>query len=553
MKPWLIRAAVLVLLALGVVWFDHVRKSRPSRVELADKNGILLVGNATEIESLDPHLATGQPEHWVITSLFEGLVAPAADDPDKEAPGVALSWETQDSTRWLFKLRPEARWSDGVPITAEDFVYSWKRILSPELAADYGQMLHLLKGGQAYNEGKNKDFSTVGVKALDKYTLEVTLDGPAPYFPGMLKHYAWFPVPRHVIEKFGPSTRRDSPWARPGNLVCNGPFTLKDWRINHFISVQRNPQYWDADVVKLNEIHFFPLDNYETEERVFLDNQLHATYTVPLAKVPIYREKQPPVPYFKQSMELSVEYYKCNTRRAPMNDPRVRQALSLALDRDALLNQVLRTGHLAATGLVPPGANPQYEVAKRLTFNPQEARRLLAEAGYPEGRGFKKIEILTNTSATAKTAAEFFQECWKKHLGIEVGILQQEWQVYLDSMRKYEYDIARAGWVGDYTDPFTFLGCFRSTDGNNNTGWAIPRYDEVLLASTREQDAPTRMKMLHECENLFLDDLPAIPVYWRMLSQLERPELLNWKHSVLSHRCYKAVSLGPYQPLPVTP
>jgi oligopeptide transport system substrate-binding protein len=553
MKAWIVRIALLALLVLAATAFYQSRKNRPNRAELADKEGILLVGNGTDIETLDPHMATGQPEHWVITTLFEGLVAPAEDDPDKEAPGVALSWESPDLTRWTFKLRPEARWSDGVPITAEDFVYSWKRILSPDLGADYGQMLHLVKGAAAFNEGKTKDFSTVGVKAIDAQTLEVTLDGPAPYFPGMLKHYAWFPVPRHAVEKFGTMTQRDTAWARPGNLVCNGPFTLKNWRINHFIAVEKNPQYWDAAVVKLNEIHFFPIDNYETEERVFLDNQLHVTYTVPLAKVPVYRAKQPRDPFFKQSVELSVEFYKCNTKREPISNPKVRHALSLALDRETLLNSVIRSGHLPATGFVPPGSHPQYEAAKRLTFNPEEARRLLAEAGYPGGKGFKRIEILTNTSGTAKTVAEFFQESWRKHLGIEVGILQQEWQVYLDSMRKLNYDIARAGWVGDYSDPFTFLGCFRSTDGNNNTGWANPRYDEVLLASTREKEVPARMRMLHESEDLFLDELPAIPVFWRMLSHLERPELQNWKPSVLSHRCYKAISLGPYQPLPVAP
>lgn len=552
-KSWLIRIAVLALLVWGAVEFYQSRQHRPNRVMVADREGILLVGNGTDIETLDPHLATGQPEHWVITALSEGLVAPDDSDPDKEAPGVALSWETKDFVRWVFKLRPEARWSDGVPITAEDFVYSWKRILSPELASDYGQMLHLLKGAAAFNEGKEKDFSTVGVKALDKYALEATLDGPAPYFPGMLKHYAWFPVPRHVVEKFGTMTQRDTPWARPGNMVCNGPFTLRDWRINHFISVQRNPMYWDAERVKLKGIHFFPIDNYETEERVFLDNQLHVTYTVPLAKVPVYREKDPRDAFFKQSPELSVEFYKCNTKRAPMDNPKVRHALSLALDRDVLLNKVIRSGHLPATGFVPPGSHPQYEPLKRLTFDPVAARRLLAEAGFPEGKGFRKIEILTNTSGTAKTVAEFFQESWRKHLGIDVGILQQEWQVYLDSMRKLNYDIARAGWVGDYTDPFTFLGVFRSTDGNNNTGWANPRYDEILLASTREKDVPTRMKMMHDSENIFLDDLPAIPIFWRMLSHLERPDLHNWKPSVLSHRCYKAISVGPYQPLPVTP
>lgn len=553
MKSWLLRIAVLALLVWGVFAFYESREHRMSRVEIADQKGILLLGNATDIETLDPHMATGQPEHWVITALFEGLVAPGEDDPDSEAPGVALSWESPDLTRWTFKLRPEARWSDGVPITAEDFIYSWRRILTPELGADYGQMLHIIKGAAAFNEGKTKDFSSVGVKALDAHTLEVILDGPAPYFIGMLKHYAWFPVPKHAIEKFGTMSQRDTPWARPGNLVCNGPFTLKDWRINHFISVERNPQYWDAGKVGVNEIHFFPLDNYETEERVFLDNQLHFTYTVPMAKVPVYREKYPPVPYFKQEPELSVEYYKCNTTRAPLNQPKVRQALSLALDRETLLNQVIRMGHLPATGLVPPRSHPQYEVTKRLKYDPEEARSLLAEAGYPGGKKFKKIEILTNTNPTAKTVAEFFQESWKKNLGIEVSILQQEWQVYLDSMRKSNYDIARAGWVGDYTDPFTFLGVFRSTDGNNNTGWANPRYDELLVTSTRETNVSVRMKMLQDSENLFLDEMPAIPVFWRMLSHLQRPELLNWKSSMLSHRCYKAIRLGPYQPLPKAP
>lgn len=551
MKPWLVRLAILALLVLGVLAFHRSRTSRPQRVEVAAQRGVLLVGNGTDIETLDPHMATGQPEHFVITTLFEGLVAPSEDDPDKAAPGVAVSWESPDFIHWTFKLRPEARWSDGAPITAEDFVYSWKRILSPELASDYGEMLHLLKGAAAFHQGVTKDFSTVGVKALDAHTLDVMLDGPAPYFPGMLKHYAWFPVPRQAIEKFGAMTQRDTPWARPGNLVCNGPFKLKDWRINHFIAVQKNPEFWDAARVKLNEIHFFPIDNYESEERVFLDGQLHVTYTVPLAKIPLYRQNPPS--YFKQSLELTTEFYRCNVTRAPMDNPKVRQALSLSLDRTALVDQVIRSGHLPATGFTPPGTHPQYEALKRLRFDPAEARRLLAEAGFPRGRGFRKIEILTNSSGTARTVAEFFQEGWRKHLGIEVSILQQDWQVYLDSMRKLNYDLARGGWVGDYSDPFTFLGIFRSTDGNNNTGWASKRYDEMLLASTRELDVGKRMALLREGEELLLGELPFIPVFWRMNSHMERPEVRGWLPSMMSHRCYKAISLGPYQPLPSTP
>ena len=547
MKPWLLRIAALALIIAGGVWFDQSRRSRPSRVQLADEKKILLVGNGTDIESLDPHMATGQPEHFVITSLFEGLVAPDPNDPDKDAPGVALSWESPDFVTWTFKLRPEARWSDNTPITSEDFVYAWKRILSPDLGSKYAEMLHIVKGAADFNKGKTKDFATVGVKAPDAHTLVVTLDGPAPYYPGMLKHYSWFPVPRHVIEKFGGMTMRDTPWARPGNFVGNGPFTLKDWRINHFIAVEKNANYWDAARVKLNGIHFFPIDNYESEERVFLDGQLHVTYTVPLAKIPRYRQNPPP--FFHQGVELATEFYRCNTTRPPLNNPKVRNALSLAIDRVSLLDNVIKSGHLPATGLVPPKAHPEYEAMKKLRFDPTEARKLLAEAGFPDGKGFRKIEILTNTSDNARIVAEFFQESWRKHLGIEIVILQQDWQVYLDSQHNLKYDLARAGWVGDYSDPFTFLGCFRSTDGNNDTGWASPRYDEILLNSTREPRIPERMKLLREGEELLLTELPMIPIFWKMNSHLQRPEVENWKPSLLSHRCYKAIDLGPYQPL----
>ncbi len=551
MRAWITRALFLLVFLGAVAAFHQSRQNRPQRVQLADENQTLLVGNGTDIETLDVHLATGQPEHYVITSMFEGLVAPDTADPDKDGPGVALSWESADFIHWTFKLNPKAAWSDGTALTAADFLYSWQRMLSPELATDYSQMLHLLKGAEAFNQGKTKDFSTVGVKAADPHTLEITLEGPAPYFPGMLKHYAWFPVPKQAIEKHGTMTQRDTAWARPGNIVCNGPFKLKEWRLNHFISVDRNPHYWDAAQVGVKEIHFFPIDSYETEERVFLDGQLHYTFTVPLAKIPLYRVEKPA--FFHQSLELATEYYRCNVTRPPMDNPKVRHALSLALDRSALVDQVIRSGHRPATGLTPPRVHPDYAELKRLHYDPEEARRLLAEAGFPGGRGFRKIEILTNSSGTARTVAEFFQESWKKNLGIEVSILQQEWQVYLDSQRKLSYDIARAGWVGDYMDPYTFLGTMRSTDGNNNTGWGNARYDELLLASTREKDVPRRLQIMQEAEGVLLDELPVIPIFWRMNSHLIRPEVQNWLPSLMSHRCYKAIRLGPYTPLKTAP
>lgn len=550
-KFWVIRIVVIALIAAGVIWFHHERQKRPSRVRLAADKGILLIGNGTEIATLDPHMANGQPEHFIISSLFEGLTAPDAEDPDKNAPGVAQSWETKDFVNWTFKLRPDARWSDGQPVTAEDFIYAWKRILSPELGSDYGDMLHLLKGGADFHTGITKDFSTVGVKAADPFTLLVTLDGPAPYFPGMLKHYAWFPVPRQAIENFGKMTDRDTAWARPGHIVSNGPFILEDWRINHFISVKRNPCYWDAKNVQLNGIHFYAIENAEAEERTFLDDQLHLTKAVPLASVPIYRANPPA--WFQQSPELTTEFYRCNVTRAPLDNPKVRNALSLALDRKALTDDIIKSGHLPATGLVPPGITDKYQAPKMARFDPDEARKLLAEAGFPGGKGFRAIKILTNNSDSARTVAEFFQESWHQQLGIEVSILQQDWQVYLDSMSKLQFDVVRGGWVGDYLDPFTFLSVFRSTDGNNNTGWKSSRYDDLMLTSTREPDPAIRLKTMQEAEALLLTDMPMIPIFWRMDSRLKRAEVQNWKESKIGYRCYKAISIGPWEPLPHWP
>lgn len=541
--PWVFRVFVLALLLGGLLLLHRQRQQRPSRVALASQNRTLLIGNSTDIESLDPHLVTGQPEHWVITSLFEGLVAPDAANPDAEAPGVAESWSSPDFQTWTFKLRPDARWSDGAPLTSADFVYSFQRILSPELGSHYAEMLHLMQGAEAFHRGETTDFSRVGVRAPDPHTLVITLEGPAPYFPGMLKHYAWFPVPRHVVERYGSMTTRDTPWARPGHLVCNGPFVLQDWRINQLIAVVKNPQYWDAARTRLEAIHFFPIDNPESEERAFLDGQLHFTTTVPLAKVPRYRQERPPT--FEQTPELACEFYRFNTTRPPLDQPAVRQALALAIDRVTLVEQVIRNGHLPATGLTPPGAHPDYPPLETAKFDPDAARALLAQAGFPGGKGFKRLEILTNTSSTARTIAEFMQESWKRHLGIEVGILQQEWQVYLSSQQSLEYDVARAGWVGDYADPNTFLSIWRAGDGNNNTGWSSPRYDELMLAATREPDVPRRMALMREAETLLMAEQPIFPIFWRMNSHLKRPELKNWHHSVISHRCYKALEVEP--------
>lgn len=540
MKSWLIRLGLLALVIWGVLAFRHHLQSREPRTVVAARNKILLAGNGTEIETLDPNLANGMPEHHVICTMIEGLVAPAADDPDADAPGAAASWEHKDFTVWTFHLQPNGKWSDGKPVTAHDFLYGYQRILSPELAANYGQMLFPLVNAEEFNSGKLKDFSQVGVKALNDLTLQLTLTGPTPYFPGMLKHYAWFPVPRHVIEKFGTMTERDTAWIRPGNMVGNGPFKLKHWGFTHYISVDRNPLYWDAGAVKLNEIHFFPIVSDATEERAFQDQQLHLTEMLPLSRIPYYRER-PDV--YHEDPHLATYFYRVNTKKPPFNDVRVRRALAMAIDRESLIRNVLRAGQKPAIGLTPAGCSPGYETPRGAYFDPKEAARLLAEAGYPNGKGFPKFEILINTLESHRTIAEAIQEMWKKYLNIPAGILNQDWQVYLDSQRKMEYDVCRAGWVGDFSDPLTFLGTMRSTDGNNNTGWGNPRYDEILNTSSREPDQKKRFAMLREAEQLMLEEMPVLPIYWYVHSYLVSPQVKNWKPSVMMHRCYKALDL----------
>lgn len=545
MKDWIIRLALLASLVAGAVWFDRVRRERPERVAEATAKKILLLGNGTEVATLDPQIANGQPEHLVFTSIFEGLVTSAARNPDENAPGTASSWEhSPDFSRWTFHLRPEAKWSDGRPITARDFIWSYRRILNPDLAAEYASMLYPLRNAQEFNEGRITDFAEVGVHAPDDHTLDLNLTGPMPYLIGMLKHYSWMPVPRHAIERAGAVTDRASRWTRAGNMVCNGPFKLKEWRFTHSITVEKNPLYWDAANVKLQGIKFYPIVSDSTENRAFRDGQLHGTLTVPLAKIPEYRGSKDPC--FHLEPQLSVYFYRINVTKPPLDNKLVRKALALAIDRESLIKNVLRAGQEPAAGLTPYPERLGYKDAPRvMRFDVAEAQRLLAEAGFPNGEGFPKFDILINTNEGHRIIGEAVQEMWRKHLNIPVGIHNQDWGVYLESQRRMDYSICRAAWSGDYPDPYTFLGMFRTGDGNNETGWSNARYDELLARSMTEPDAQRRFHILHDAEEILLDEVPVLPVYWYMHAFLLRPEVKNWWPSLLEYRCYKALDLAP--------
>lgn len=539
---WIYRIIALAALLAGLVAFHQSRSHRPTRISDATEQGILIIANGAEPETMDPQLATGVPEHHLFDALFEGLVATTVEDPDANGPGAATHWETPDFITWTFHLRKDGQWSDGTPLTAHDFLFSFQRILSPDLAAPYAPMLYPMLNAEEFNKGEVKDFTQVGAKALDDHTLQITLKGPADYLPSMLKHYSWHPVPRHVIERFGKITDKDTKWTRVGNLVGNGPFKLKEWRYTHSITVDRNPHYWDAAIVKLNEIQFIPIVSDATEERAFRDGQIHATNTIPLSKLDFYREKQPE--FYHEDPMLGTYFYRINVTRPPFNDKRVRRALVLAVDRETLVKNVLRGGQKPALSFSPPGVRKDYQAPETLTFNPEEARRLLAEAGFPNGKGFPKFDILINTLESHRTIGEAIQEMWKKNLNIPAGVLNQDWGVYLESQRKLDFDLCRAGWIGDYLDPYTFLSIWQTGDGNNNTGWGNKRYDELMQASLREGDVTKRVALLGEAESLLLDELPMVPLYYYVRAHLTRPEVKNLRSSLLEHRCYKGVYLA---------
>lgn len=513
-----------------------------TRVEIADREQVLLKGNGTEPSELDPYIVTGVPEHHLLMSLFEGLVI---EDPVDlhPRPGVAERWDVSpDGKTYTFHIRKNARWSNGESITARDFVESYKRMLAPSLAAEYSYMHFVVKNAEAYNAGKIAEFNQVGYKALDDQTLQVTLENPTPYFLSLIIHDSWYPVHLPTIRKYGDPYLRGSKWTRPGRFVGNGAFVLAKWRVNDVIVVKKSPTYWDRDRVRLNEIHFLPIESDDTEERAFRAGQLHVTQTLPLTKIDLYRKYYPE--FLHIDPFLGTYFYDINVTKPPLNDKRVRRALALTIDRESLVSNVLRGGQLPAFYLTPPGT-AGYTCRTLLHEDVAEAKRLLADAGYPDGKNFPPVELLYNTLESHRIIAESIQQMWKKNLGVDVRLVNQEWKVYLDSQRTLNYQISRASWIGDYNDPNTFLDMWTTGNGNNRTGWSNPEYDRLIAEAARTTDPKQRLEVFQKAEAVLLDEVPMLPIYFYTLTTARRPELKGWYPTILDNHPYKFVYLEP--------
>ncbi len=509
----LMKKAILMLIAAALIFGSLAgcakeEKASGTAMEAAPAAAepvVFKYVNGAEPESLDPSVIEGNVEHNIYMALFEGLVGYDPESLDA-VPGTAESWEVSaDSLTWTFHLRKNAVWSDGTPITAQQFVDSWLRFMSPETAAVYAYLpAMVIKGAAEYNAGEAGP-ETVAIRALDDYTFQFDLSGPAPYVLGMLTHYAFAVVPMHAIEKYGDA------WTRPENMVSNGPYNLVSWTPQDKIVVEKSKTYWDKANVKLDQIVIYPIDDQNTATNMYLNGEVDWIPETP----PNQLDKMKLDKGYITNPTFITYYYEFNMTKAPFNDVRVRKALAMAIDRQELVDKVTRGGQFPAFGLTPPlpGLYPAV-VGFKEDFD--AARKLLADAGFPGGKGFPETTILYNTSEGHKNIAQYVQQKWSEVLGINVNIENQEWATFLDTRQNQDFDVARAGWQGDYVDPNTFLtDLLYSGSGNNDGKYNNPKYDELLAKAAAMPGGKARFDVLRQAEELAIGtDMAVMPFYY---------------------------------------
>jgi oligopeptide transport system substrate-binding protein len=522
------------------------------------KEQVVRINIGTEPKTLDPGVSTGAPEANVQLAIFEGLMR--MDKDGRPVPGLAAATpEVKDNgLTYTFKLR-DAKWSNGDPVTADDFVWSWKRVLDPRTASEYAYQLYYVKGGEALNtvpltqkgtkgtDGKElprsdadikadieKAMGDLGVKALDAKTLEVKLEAPTPYFPSLTAFHTLAPVHRKSIES-NPET-----WFRdPATTVGTGPFMLKSWTPKDKVIVVKNPNYYDAAKVKLDRVEYFLVDQESTSTTMYESGSLDVVESG-VSNTELDRLKKERPNELKILSDLAVYYYRFNVTKPPFDNVKVRKALTLAIDREAIVKNITKAGQKPATSLVPegiPDANGDFRRNGGDFFKDNDvatAKKLLAEAGYPDGKGFPKVTLLYNTSEGHKKIGEAIQEMWKKNLGIDVELTNAEWQVYLDRQSKLDFEISRAGWIGDYVDPMTFIDMFVTGGGNNETGWSNKTYDDLVKQAKATGDQTVRMKAMHDAEKILMDEVPVLPIYHYVRVRLISPKVKNWSEPLTS-------------------
>jgi oligopeptide transport system substrate-binding protein len=481
---------------------------------------IALIG---EQRTLDPGLCTTLEESRIVRALFEGLVY-LDGRTLKPVPGVARSWEVSaDGLVYTFHLRP-CLWSDSTPVTAADFVYSWKRVLEPAFISQYDYMLFYLKNGENYRKGLIKDFREVGAEARDDSTLVVTLEHPTAYFLDIAGFETLFPVNRRCVEKYGIA------WSRPGHLVTNGAYVLTFHQLNYKMRLEKSKTYWNPARAQFNIIDAYTCEGINTAFNMYETGDVSLVDDIPN----IIAEELLKRPDAYNYLCFGTYFYRMNVTVKPFMDVLVRRAFEMAINKEAIVKYVTKSGEAAASTLVPPGIEG-YPKVKGVPYNPDSARALLAQAGYPGGKGLGEIELIYNTSENHKKIAEAVAYMLKKELHVNVLPLNVEWKVLLSRQEKNDYTFSRGSWYGDYTDPNTFLDMFVTAGGNNNTGWSNRAYDSLIVKAGRTVDPQSRFGLLAQAEQILVDQGPLINIYYYTAKFLLKKDIRGFYPNLRSY------------------
>lgn len=503
-------------------------------VELAAEQ-VVHRGNGAEVETLDPHKARGVPASNVLRDLYEGLTSEA---PNGDViPGAATRWDiSEDGTVYTFHLREQAKWSNGDPVTAEDFVAGIRRTADPATLSEYSPILAPIKNAEAVIVGDLPP-EEIAVEAVDAHTLRVELKAPTPYFLGLLNHSSTYPIHRPSLAELGER------FSRPGNLVGNGAYVLDDWVVQSHIKLVRNPHYWDDAKTVINEVYFYATEDQASEIKRYRAGELDYTYELPYNQLRWIRENLSDelviAPY------LGIYYFDFNVTQPPFKgNKKLRQALNLAIDREIITDIVTGAGEIPAYSIVPPGVwNYDAQVPEWASWSREkrhaEAQRLYREAGYgPDNPLY--VELRYNTHQNHKKISVAMSAMWKQVLGVRTSLVNQEWKVFLEVRKQKRItQLARDAWIGDYNDAFTFAEIFHSQSGLNNAGYDSPEFDDLLARASVESDLKKRKGLLEEAERLMLEELPVIPVYFYVTKRLVKPYLDGFEPNVMDHHYTK--------------
>ncbi len=504
---------------------------------------ILRIAQRNEPSDLDPATATLPDEFFILRALSEGLLVPDTANTNRGDPLPAAAERftvSPDGLTYTFHLRPAATWSDGTPVTAADFLASYRRALTPATAAPKAHLFYAVKNAQAFLQGTVSDFSQVGFAAPSAHTLVITLAALTPRFPHYIASGPWLPTNPRAIAQHGRT------WTQPGHFIGNGPFILTEWRQQQRIVVKKNPRYRAAATVRLDEIQFLRFDSGDTEERAYRAGQVDVTMSVPFTKIETYTRDRPAE--FHRAPAAETRFLSFNTTRPALADPRVRRALSLAINRPQIVERITRGGQPPAVTFLPPSLLGRDGSPSRppSTPDPTTARNLLAAASYPAGRGFPRLE-LTAWSPSQSPVLEAIQAMWRTELGIEVSIVIHEAKVHLSAFASGSYDIAFATTAPllEVTDPVALLANFTTTGANNYPRWQNATFDALIASASATADATRQSDLLSSAESLLLSESPLAPLYFNTRTWLMSPRVHGWREDPLWTRDYTAISLTP--------